>query len=233
MFREPSSPASMRMWLRSLCHSSVGASASRLTSTGLFLADLANDEVDESSRNDDLLDDRLAVEMPLDVLAGPGQLQEPLLRRIALHLDPIAELAVHLHDQHVGLPLQQIRIRLGPWLLPDPLTGQPLEDLCAEVWREREEQRGGRRGRESDDRGPGRAVIEGVLEAIDLVDQLHHCGDRGVELEARLDVPGGLVDRPVSLCEQLAGRAIGTVHGSARVGPLRSLAPETPEPGEQ
>src|SRR5512132_1268178 len=159
MFREPSSPASMRMWLRSLCHSSVGASASRLTSTGLFLADLANDEVDESSRNDDLLDDRLAVEMPLDVLAGPGQLQEPLFRRVAVHLDPIAELAVHLHDEHVGLPLQQIRIRLGPWLLPDQLTGQPLVDLGAEVRGEREEQRGGRRRGEANRGGPRRIAV--------------------------------------------------------------------------
>ena len=39
MCREPSSPASMRMLVRSLCHSSTGASASRLTSTGELLAD--------------------------------------------------------------------------------------------------------------------------------------------------------------------------------------------------
>src|SRR5689334_11081864 len=137
MFREPSSPASMRMRLRSLCHSSVGASASRLTSTGRVLADLGadliDDEVDEPARDDDLLDDRLAVEMALDVLARPRQLGQLLLRRVRCDLDPVAELAVDLHDQHVGLALEQGCIGLRPGLLPDPLALEPLIDLGAEV----------------------------------------------------------------------------------------------------
>src|SRR5262249_641592 len=120
MLREPSSPASMRMRFRTLSPSSVGSSASRLTSTGRVLADLSNDEVDESSRDDDLLDDRLAIEVALNVVAGLGQLEELVLSRVGRDLDPVPQLAVHLDDQHVGVALEQSRIRLGPGLLPDP-----------------------------------------------------------------------------------------------------------------
>src|SRR3954447_17872874 len=147
MFREPSSPASMRMRLRSLCHSSVGASASRLTSTGGVLADLGadliDDQVHEPARNDDLLDDRLAVEMALNVLAPSRQLGQLRLGGVGRDLEPVAELAVDLHDQHVGVALEQCRVGFRPGLLPDPLALQPLIDLRAEVGGEREEQGGG------------------------------------------------------------------------------------------
>src|SRR3954454_15417141 len=113
MFREPSSPASMRMRLRSLCHSSVGASASRLTSTGGVLADLGadliDDQVHEPTRNDDLLDDRLAVDLALNVLAPSRQLRQLRLGGLGRDLDSVTELAVDLHDQHVGVALGQCR----------------------------------------------------------------------------------------------------------------------------
>src|SRR5687768_12508116 len=96
MFREPSSPASMRMLVRSPCHSSVGASARRLTSTSRFLPDpgpgrcergvLADDEVDQLAGNDDLLGHLFAVQVALDVLAALGQLDQLLLRGVGADL---------------------------------------------------------------------------------------------------------------------------------------------------
>ena len=69
--------------------------------------------------------------------------------------------------------------------------------------------------------------------AGDLVDQLHHRGDRGVELEARLDVAGRLVNRPVRLGEQLARLPLRRVAGFTRLGSLGHLSAEAPEPGEK
>ena len=80
MLREPSSPASMRMCERSRCHSSTAASERRLTSIGALSTRQsgprepvakrsANDQVDELARDDDLLDDLLAVE----VAAAPSR----------------------------------------------------------------------------------------------------------------------------------------------------------------
>ena len=43
---------------------------------------------------------------------------------------------------------------------------------------------------------------------VDLVRQLHHGGDGGVEAEVGLHVPGDLVDRPVRLAEQVARLAV-------------------------
>ena len=74
---------------------------------------------------------------------------------------------------------------------------------------------------------------QALLEPVDLVDELHHGGDRGVELEAGIDVPGDLVDRPVGLREQLSGLAVRPVDAATPIGPLGDLPAEAPEPGEE
>ena len=96
----------------------------------------------------------LAVEVALDVLALPGEPQKLLLGRARVGLDPVPELAVHLNHQHEGVPLEQLLVGLRPGLLPDPLPGQPLVDLRAQMGREGEEQRGRGRGREADRGAP-------------------------------------------------------------------------------
>src|SRR5262245_26297170 len=114
MLREPSSPASMRTWVRSRCHSSTGASARRLTSIGGFVPDIrprtwkksANDQIDELAGHDDLLDDLLAVEPAAHVLALPRGRQQLLLRGLGGDLDPVAELAVDLDDEGHGVARQ-------------------------------------------------------------------------------------------------------------------------------
>ena len=99
--------------------------------------------------------------------------------------------------------------------------------------REGEDQRGRGRGREAH-RGTALGVaVEAVLEPVGVVDQLHHGGDRGVELEAALEVPGHLVDRPVGLGQQLARLALRLGARLAGPGPLLDLVAEPPEAREE
>ena len=80
---------------------------------------------------------------------------------------------------------------------------------------------------------PGGIVVEPVLELVDVVDELHHRGDRGVELEAGLDVAGDLVDRPVGLGAGAPGVPVGAVGRRAGLGALVDLAAEAPDAGEE
>src|ERR1700749_2652800 len=98
-WRAPSSPASMRTWVRRRCHSSTGASVRRLTSTSRFYQNqalktsqkafrtpagsdlrLLDDQIDELARHDDLFHDLRAIEVFRHVLVAFGEPQELFLR---------------------------------------------------------------------------------------------------------------------------------------------------------
>src|SRR5262249_23945707 len=98
---------------------------------------------------------------------------------------------------------------------------------------EREDKGRGGGGREAH-RGPTRwTCVKTVLEPIGVVDELHHGGDCRVELEAALEIPGHLVDRPVDLREQTPGPA---APGLAWLGPLGwalHVLAQAPEAGQE
>src|ERR1035441_5585700 len=116
---------------------------------------LANDEVDELARDDDLPDDLFAIEMRLDVGREPAQLPQLVGAGVDRSLHAIAQLSVDLADQLVDLALQQLLIGARPVSLPYALAGQAVEDVRADVRSEREQQRGGRREREAHRLQPG------------------------------------------------------------------------------
>ena len=107
------------------------------------------------------------------------------------HLDLVAHPAVHLDDELERVALEQSRVGLGPGLLPQALTAEPLPELLGHVRRVRLDQADRGLGREAHLARPGRVV----LHAVDLVDELDHGRDRRVELEPPEDVVGHLGDR--------------------------------------
>src|SRR5204863_8501617 len=103
----------------------------------------ADDQVDELSRDDDLLDALLAVELAPHGVRAPGELDEFLLGGVHRRLDAGAQLAVHLDDEGEGVALEQGRVRPRPRHLPYPSALDGLVDLGAEVRGEREQERAG------------------------------------------------------------------------------------------
>ena len=75
------------------------------------------------------------------------------------------------------------------------------------------------------------------MTPVGLVDQLHHRGDRGVELEVALDVAGDLVDRPVGLRRAARAPASRCTAADAptrpRLGALGDLLLQPPKAGEE
>ena len=88
------------------------------------------------------------------------------------------------------------RIGLRPRVLPQALVPEPLPQLLGDVRRVRLDQAHRGLG--------GEARVRRGRVLRQLVDQLHHRGDRRVELEAALDVVGHPRDRRVGLARQRA-----------------------------
>ena len=107
----------------------------------------AGDDVDQLVGHDDDLGDGLAVEVGLDPPGVQRQPLELLARRAGGGGDAVTNLAVDHADQLERVGHEHGGIGRRPRLLPDPTAGDQLVDLGAEVRREREQQRGGRRGR--------------------------------------------------------------------------------------
>ena len=152
-------------------------------------------------------------------------------RGLRRRLDAVAQLAVDLDDQGHGVAGQQRRVGLGPGRSQ---TRSPSSRSNTSL------PRCGAKGKISEaavavaKRTRGVAVgiaVEAVLEPVGVVDQLHHRRDRGVELEAALEVAGRLVDRPVGLGEQLARLARRRRARLAAAGPLRDLLAERARAG--
>ena len=122
-------------------------------------------------------------------------------------LHPVAHAAVDLDHQLEGLALQLRLVGDRPRLLPQPLVAERRPQLLGDVRRVRLDQR---------DRGLGReARARRRRVAPELVDQLHHRGDRRVEDEPAPDVVGHPRDRLVRLARQRPGVAVGPPGASA------------------
>ena len=173
-------------------------------------ADYRNDEVDELARHDDLLHDLVAVDVRADrsrsARASSSSSSSP--RRGGL--DPVAELAVDLDDEREPASARAARRR-------PPARAAPRRRAALER-SQTSEPRWGANGKISEaavavgeaDRALALGLaVEALLEAVGLVDELHHRGDRRVELEVALEVARGLVDGPVGLAQELAGGAGG------------------------
>ncbi len=134
---------------------------------------------------------------------------------VARHLEAVAQLSVHLQHDLDGLALEHRRVRDGPRVPPQALAAEPLPELLGEMRRVGLDQRdGGLRGE------AGGGVVG---RAADLVDELHHRGDRGVEREAPVDVVGDLGDRLVRLARQRrVRRARRQASRPARAPPARA-----------
>src|SRR3954447_16719460 len=98
--------------------------------TSLGRCRLPDHQVDELPGHDDLLDDLLAVDVAPYRRIRPGELHELLARRVRRRLDARAPLAVDLHDEGEDVAGQQLGVRLGPGILPDPAPGDRLIDLA-------------------------------------------------------------------------------------------------------
>ena len=121
----------------------------------------------------------LAVDVGPHVRGARGQPLELVRRRVAGRLHAVAHLAVDLADELERVALQQRRIGVRPGLLPHAPAGEQVVGVGRQVRREREQQRrGGRRARSA------ARPASASRAAVDLVDELHDRGDRGVEREA-------------------------------------------------
>jgi hypothetical protein len=85
-------------------------------------ADLADDEVDELSRDDNRLADLLAVQVRLHARGGLGQLDQLAFGRVDRDLHAVAYLPVHLNHELERVALEQHRVGLRPRLFPQPLV---------------------------------------------------------------------------------------------------------------
>ncbi len=80
---------------------------------------------------------------------GERQLLELIAIGATRRLHAVTDLAVDLADELEGVGHQHRRVGGRPRLLPDAAAGQLLEDLGAQVRREWEDQRRGRRDRKA------------------------------------------------------------------------------------
>src|SRR5436190_7537955 len=136
---------------------------------------LTHDEIHELPRNDDRLPDLAAVQMRLHLRGLFRARDQLLIRKRDRHLDPVADLPVHLDDELERICREQRWIRLRPRLLPQTLVPEPLPELFRNVRCVRLDQRNSRLGRET----PRRIV----RRTTDVVDELHDGGDRRVHRE--------------------------------------------------
>src|SRR5919204_3461979 len=154
----------------------------------------AHDEIHEPARHDDRLPDLPAVEMHLHLRRCLGAGYQFVLRQVRRHMHAIADLAVDLDDELERLVDEHRGIGLRPRRLPKPFVAEPSPELFRDVRRVRLDQGDGCLGREA---GVGSDRV-----ARQLIDQLHDCRDRRVELEAPFDVIGDLRDRLVCFPRQ-------------------------------
>ncbi len=129
---------------------------------------------------------------------GPAQFLQLVRARVRGGLHAIAQLAVDLAHQLVGVAREQRPVCLRPGLLPHALRPSAARTPP----RTRAERTGtaARRPSASANRGCRRSTRSRSARAV--VQQLHHRRDRRVEREPA-QVAADLVDRPVGLAQEL------------------------------
>ena len=161
--------------------------------------------------------ERLAGELAADALGGAGGGFGFGLRDAGREREPLADLAVDLHDHGHGFVAGEFVVPLGPGLFVDrALAAAQGPELLGDVRRggsEAERKRVDRfvPGVRVDGAGRADAVI---ADAGQRVGELHHRGDHRVETEA-LDVVGDLADHRVGLAADFgrAARVVANARG--------------------
>ena len=126
---------------------------------------LTDDYVDELVGHDHDLDDLVAIDVLLDAGGGERKLLQLFARGTGRRPKAIADLAVDLNTSSKVSACEHRRVRDRPRRLPDPLAGQLLEHLGAQMRCEREQQRGGGGGREAPRLAGRRRVADDLVES--------------------------------------------------------------------
>jgi hypothetical protein len=134
---------------------------------------LLHHEIDQPPGHDDLLHDRLALEVPRHVLDGPGGGEELVVRRGRRGLERAAKLAEHLHGNGHRVHGEGGRVPRGPGVAVDAHgVAEARPELLGEV-----------RGEGMEDDQELLGFDEGKRLPPAGVHQLHHLGDGRVEPE--------------------------------------------------